>query len=83
VDRDSTSFKDVVAENTRKAERRTNLSGDRDTIARWVFLAVSGGTIAAAFSGLFGAPENAQIALSGVGVLLVPLVSWFVGPRKS
>ena len=70
------SHSDIEAQRQRKEQ-----GGPPTSRINWLILAASGGAIAAAFSGLFGAPENAKIALS-VGVAIVlPLVSWWLHGR--
>lgn len=55
---------------------RPSMLGDDHRVSTWVLLAFSSGAIAAAFSGFFGAPDNAKIGASVGFAVLVPLVRW-------
>ena len=67
---------------TRGNEQQPPASSKGELAINWIMLAVSGGAIAAAFSGLFGAPERAQIVVSiGVAIIL-PFARWLYGGHQ-
>jgi hypothetical protein len=63
----------------RGSSRKSAPTGSKSTgelVIHWILLAASGGAIAAAFSGLFGAVQNVRIILSICVAVLLPATRW-------